>query len=89
MNEQELQQAIASEIDKANTLRQEIAQINQEHDYWRQVRVTVAASVLPFALQQEPVINAQFRSADDRAIERSVGIADKFVQRLKGGSNEH
>lgn len=52
---------------------------------WLAYKAHVAASVLPLAIQHEPVVNAQYKSADERAIERCVSIADKLVQRLKGG----
>ena len=53
--------------------------------FWEAYRARVAASVLPLVLQIEAIDNTQYRSAEDRAISRSVEIADKLVQRLKGG----
>lgn len=52
---------------------------------WLAFKAQVAASMLPMAIRQEPVANAQYKSADERAIERCVSIAEKLVQRLKGG----
>jgi len=52
--------------------------------FWEAYRARVAASVLPLALRNEPVLNVQYKSAEDRAVERSVEIADKLVQLLKG-----
>jgi hypothetical protein len=52
---------------------------------WLAYKANLAASVLLYALRNEPVANSQYRGADERAIERSVTIAEKMVQRLKGG----
>ena len=53
--------------------------------FWEAYRARVAALVLPIALKAEAATSNQYKSADDRAIERSVDIADKLVQMLKGG----
>lgn len=78
--EKELQ--IAIEQGKVNALRQEVAEVNKEREYWNQVRIQAA---IEFAAQ----ILANHGGTPASVAENAVDYADALVAELqkKGGND--
>ena len=76
MTEQEMQLQIAIEQGKVNTLRQEVAEMNKEREYWQHYRIHAA---IEFAAQ----ILANHGGAPTSVAKDAVDYADALVEELK------
>jgi hypothetical protein len=98
MTEQEMQIEIAKEQGKANMLRQEIAEMNKEHEYWQQVRIQAA-----IAAMQGMVISDAYCSEEPvgplyqikrrkwppaKIAKEAVAYADFLIAELKKGGED-
>lgn len=79
MSEQEMQMKLASQQEKVNALRQEVAEMNKEQEYWQQVRIQ--ASIAAMQTVDDHVSTVEELAA------RCVRYADALVAELqkKGG----
>jgi hypothetical protein len=80
MTGQEMKLQIAIEQGKVNALRQEVAEMNKEHEYWQQVRIQAAIAAMS-------IVKDAYNVYDEieRFVHHSVRIADALIQELKGG----
>ena len=80
MSEQEMQMKLASQQEKAEVLRQEVAAMNKEQEYWQQARIQAA---IEFAAQ----ILGNLGGAPTSVAKDAVDYADALVAELqkKGG----
>lgn len=76
MTEQEMQLQIAIEQGKANALRQEVAEMNKEREYWQQIRIQAAIAVLQG-------ITLEWGNNEKQYAEWAVQVADALVAELK------
>jgi len=75
MTEQDMQLQIAIEQGKANALRQEVAEMNKECEYWNQVRIQ--ASIAAMQTVDDHVSTVEELAA------RCVRYADALVAELQ------
>ena len=79
MTEQEMQLQIAIEQGKVNKLRQEVAEMNKEREFWQQVRID-AAIKLTYALS-EKMLGAGY--SERQIVEKAVKLADALIAELR------
>ena len=85
MTEQEMQLQIAKEQDKVNALRQEIAEMNNEREYWQQARIQAAIAAMNIVKGAYNVHNDM-----ERLVHHAVRIADALIAELrKGGQDDN
>ena len=80
MTEQEMQMQIAIEQSKVNALRQEVAEMNKEYEYWQQVHTSAAIAAMQGILSNSTIVSSA--SFDDIA-EAAVNMADTLILKLK------
>ena len=86
MTEQEIQLQIAIEQGKVNALRQEVADMNKEREYWQQVHIQAAIAAMPIVADDGyNVRNEQYLIA-----KYAVQLADALIAELqkKGGNDD-
>lgn len=84
MNEQEMQMKLASQQEKVEALRQEVAEMNKEREFWQQVRGQAA---IEFAAQ----ILGNLGGTPASVAKDAIDYADALITKLKkgkGGNNE-
>ena len=83
MTEQEMQMKLASQQEKVEALRQEVAAINKEREYWQQVRIQAAIAAMN-------IVKGAYNIHNDveRFVHHSVRIADALVAELKKGGED-
>jgi hypothetical protein len=83
MTEQEMQLQIAIEQGKVNTLRQEVAEMNKEREYWQHYRIHAAIAAMNIVKGAYNVHNDM-----ERLVRHSVKLADALVAELKKGGEQ-
>ena len=84
MTEQEMQFELMKSQEKVNALRQEVAEMNKEQEYWQQVRIQASIAAMN-------IVKGAYNIHNDveRFVHHSVRIADALIAELKkGGNNE-
>ena len=76
MSEQEMQMKLALEQGKVEALRQEVAEMNKEREFWQQVRIQAAIAAMKafIGVEQMPF---------EHIVGEAVKIADALVAELK------
>lgn len=82
MSEQEMQMKLISQQEKVNALRQEVAAMNKEREYLKQVRIQAAIAAMD-------IVKDAYNIYDDieELVWHSVRIADALVAELKRSEN--
>lgn len=96
MSEQEMQMKLASQQEKVNALRQEVAEMNKEREYKQQVRIQfvgqIASAIMSnyeFYAQGIAVECKRFgKSRPEMAAQMSLEIADALIEELKKGGEQ-
>ena len=90
MTEQEMQQQIAIEQGKVNALRQEVADMNKEREYWQHYRIQAAIAAIQGLVSNEIHLNHADKVAEEKGINTStflakcaIDIADALVAELQ------
>ena len=84
--EREQQLELELEQAKAETLRQEVAKMNKEQEYWQQVYIDAAVK-LTCALS-EKMLGAGY--SEKQIVKQVVKLTNELVEELKkGGNNEN
>ena len=83
MNEQEMQMKLASQQEKVEALRQEVAEMNKEREFWQQVRIQASIAAMS-------IVKDAYNVYDEieRFVHHSVRIADALVAELKKGGQD-
>jgi hypothetical protein len=92
MNEQEMQMKLASQQEKVEALRQEVAEINKEREYWQNYRIQTAIAAMQSYIsdgERMALVSKKF-DYDDKIIskfiaEGAVMYADALIAELKKG----
>lgn len=92
MSEQEMQMKLASQQEKIKALRQDVAEMNKEREFWQQARIQVAIAAMQAHIndaERMAMISINLNH-DDGAVTRfiakvSVMYADALIKELKGG----
>ena len=77
MTEQEMQFELMKSQEKVNELRQEVASMNKEREYWQQVRIQAAIAAMQ-------TVDDHVSTVEELA-KRCVRYADALVAELKKG----
>ena len=102
MTEQEMQFELMKSQEKVNELRQEVASMNKEREYWQQVRIQAAIAAMQGQLSNDESVKQMIETLDSVALpdktkaymnlvaRSSVMLADALVAELqkKGGQND-
>ena len=80
MTEQEMQMQIAIEQGKVNVLRQEVAEMNKEYEYWQQVHTSAAIAAMQGILSNSTIL---FSVSLEDIAETSVNMVDALILKLK------
>ena len=85
----ELKLAVKSKFKVGNSLRQEVAEINMEREYWQHYRIQAAIAAMQAELSNP---NNTFMMCEDKRaiiVRRAVGYADALIAELqkKGGQD--
>jgi hypothetical protein len=89
MTEQEMQLQIAIEQGKVNTLRQEVAGMNKEREYWQHYRTQAAIAAMQGQLANQVLTDNMIESVENVAdfpkvvANESVRIADALIAELQ------
>lgn len=78
MSEQEMQMKLASQQEEVNALRQEVAEMNKEREYWNQVRIQAAIAAMDIVKGAYNIHNDM-----ERLVRHSVKVADALVTELQ------
>ena len=83
MTEQEMQFELMKSQEKVNELRQEVASMNKECEYWQQVRIQAAIAAMPIVADD----GYNVRNEQHLIAKYAVQLADALVAELqkKGG----
>ena len=88
--EREQQLELELEQAKAETLRQEVAKMNKEQEYWQQVRIDAAIAAMQGVVSNEIHLNHADKVAEEKGINTStflakcaIDCADALVAELK------
>ena len=78
-----MQMKLASQQEKVKALRQEVAEMNKEREFWQQVRIQAAIAAMD-------IVKGAYNIHNDveRFVHHSVRIADALIEELKGGQDE-
>ena len=83
MTEQEMQFELMKSQEKVNELRQEVASMNKECEYWQQARINAAIAAMN-GYQSAPIIPGCDPNPSQQEIAKwSVQLADALVAELK------
>lgn len=95
MSEQEMQMKLALQQGKVEALRQEVAEMNKEREYWQQVHIQAAIAAMQGMLSSKETMESITRQAEKHNISvqtalavLSVNDADALVEELKRRQNE-
>ena len=86
MSEQEMQMKLASQQEKVNALRQEVAAMNEEHEYWQQVRIQAAIAAMQGMLANPAYQKAQVESGEPFGYfyaMNAIMCADALIEELE------
>ena len=90
MTEQEIQLQIAIEQGKANALRQEVAEMNKEREYWQHYRIQAAIAAMQGMLANEThsasvgiIAKEDGKSNTEVMAEAAVQLADALIAELQ------
>jgi len=83
MTEQEMQFELMKSQEKVNALRQEVAEMNKEQEYWQQVRIQASIAAMN-------IVKGAYNIHNDveRFVHHSVRIADALIAELKKGGQD-
>lgn len=84
MNEQEMQMKLASQQEKVEALRQEVAEMNKEREFWQQVHIQFIGDALN-GLTSNP--SFENHTLED-VIAECITLADALVAELKKGGDD-
>lgn len=78
-----MQMKLASQQEKVNALRQEVAEMNKEREYWQRVRIQASITAMN-------IVKGAYNIHNDveRLVHHSVRIADALVAELKKGEQD-
>ena len=92
MSEQETQMKLASQQEKVEALRQEVAEMNKEREFWKQVYIQASIAAMQGMLSSKETMVSITAKAKERNISvpkalamLSVGDADALIDELKKG----
>ena len=93
MSEQEMQMKLASQQGKVEALRQEVAEMNKEREFWQQVRIQfvgkIASAIISnyefYAQGIAEECEKSGKSRPEMVAQMSLEIADALVAELKKG----
>lgn len=95
MTEQEMQIEIAKEQEKVNALRQEVAEMNKEREYWQQVRIQASIAAMQGLISGGIYTSSTIRLAQERGqsgtefiAQMATEFADDLIEELKKGGEE-
>jgi len=77
MTEQEIQLQIAIEQGKANALRQEVAEMNKEREYWQHYRIQAAIAAMVGLMAGQYIVPPDKMAVD------AVRYADDLIAELQ------
>lgn len=90
MSEQEMQIKLASQQEKVKALRQEVAEINKEREFWQNYRIQAAIAAMQAHISdgEHMALLSRNLKHDDEAVsmaiaEAAVMYADALVAELK------
>jgi hypothetical protein len=83
MNEQEMQMKLASQQEKVEALRQEVAEINKEREYWQHYRIQASIAAMNIVKGAYNVHNDM-----ERLVHHAVKMADALIAELKKGGEK-
>ena len=81
MTEQEMQFELMKSQEEVNALRQEVAAMNKECDYWQQVRIQAAIAAMSVVADD----GYNIRNEQELIAKYSVQLADALIAELKKG----
>ena len=84
MTEQEMQFKLMKSQEKVKALRQEVAEINKEREYWQQVHIQ--ASIAAMSIVADDGYNV--RNEQHLIAKYAVELADALVEELKKGGQD-
>ena len=86
MTEQEMQFKLMKSQEEVNALRQEVAAMNKEREYWQHYRIQASIAAMD-------IVKDAYNIHDDveQLVQHSVRIADALIAELqkKGDKNEN
>ena len=88
MTEQEMQMKLALQQEKVETLRQEIAEMNKEQEYWQHYRVQASIAAMQGMLANPAYQKVQVESGEPFGYFYAMNAkmcADILIAELKGG----
>ena len=79
MTEQEMQMKLVSQQEKIKALRQDVAEMNKEREFWQQARIQAAIAAMG-------IVKGAYNIHDDieQLVYHLVRIADALIKELKG-----
>jgi polyhydroxyalkanoate synthesis regulator phasin len=98
MTEQEMQFKLMESQEKVNALRQEVAAMNKECEYWQQVRIQAAIAAMQGLISGNIYTSSTIRLAQERGqsgtefiAQMATEFADDLIEELqkKGGEDEN
>jgi len=84
MTEQEMQFELMKSQEKVEALRQEVAEMNKEREYWQQVRIQASIAAMPIVADD----GYNVRNEQHLIAKYAVQIADALIAELKKGGNQ-
>lgn len=95
MTEQEMQMKLASQEEKVKALRQEVAEMNKEREFWQYYHIQAAIAAMQSYIsdsERMALVSKKF-NYDDKIIskfiaEGAVMYADALIAELKKGGEE-
>lgn len=99
MSEQEMQMKLSSQQGKVEALRQEVASMNKEREFWQQVRIQASIAAMQAQLSSYETMHSIMQRLKERGITDngvfdtvaniSLLYADALIEELKkGGGHE-
>lgn len=94
MTEQEMQFELMKSQDKVNELRQEVASMNKEREYWQQVRIRVAIAAMQGMIISDAYANTEIANSytgekkrvkwdESKIAKAAVAHADALIAELQ------
>ena len=83
MTEQEMQFELVKSQEEVNALRQEVAEMNKEREFWQQVHIQASIAAMQAELSNP---NNKFMMCEDKRaiiVRRAVGYGDALTAELK------
>lgn len=91
MSEQEMQMKLASQQEKVKALRQEVAEMNKEREFWQQVRIQAAIAAMQGMLANPSHHKVQVESGEPFGYfyaMNAIMCADVLIAELKKGGED-